>query len=275
MSINNFKLFYAVLQYMPDPIRRESLNVGIVFHIPSMKLSSFKRIKNRGRIRSFDDEYDSDFISLAFDSLNFEFNSDVLDEYSERFENLDDESFLYESTKFYVNEFRFLPVEVISTNLKSFEKDMMDIESTYLYYDRPKGDRITTAEVRSLMKKRLDFYGLKIDNRSNSIYSDYINDDIFDFSNDHYAFKAISFDKSRLKNVVNELKIVYYDLQSRKSDIENQKVYIVVDNTMAESETNPEAANIYKEFKNKINNNFHNVYIYPLSKFAEKINNQK
>lgn len=267
----SLNLYYAVLQYMPDPIRRESINVGIVFHIPSLKLSKFVNIKNKNRIKSFDDEYDSEYIQLMFESFKFEFNSDQLDEYGDRFKNLDSPTFLEENTKFYVNEFRFLPVAAIETTERHFDKDIVDLTSTYLYYDKPKGQRITTNEVKTLMKKQLRILNFDFKKNRKNITSDFYKDEIFDYASTDLALKAISFDKSRSKDLSNELKILYYDLATKKDQIGNTQIIIVVDNGISQLPEEVEKMQIFKEFSDKIEKDFSNVSIYPLAKFAENI----
>lgn len=269
--MKNFKLFYAVLQYMPDPIRRESINVGLVFHIPSQKFCKFIKIKNKHRLKSFDDEYDPDFISLMFESLDFEFNSESLDSYTDRFDNIFSESFLSENTKFYVNEFRFLPTETIVTNNQDIKKDMYDIERTYLYYDRPKGERISTQEVKVLMKKKLSEYKIKNELKELSLQGDFSNSDIFDFYYDNHLFRAVSFDKDKIGALSNELKVIYYDLYSRKDMLKKYTINLVIDNEVDFVEDSSSVYSIYKDFENKISNDFDNVTLYPLSKFAEKV----
>ena len=267
----HIKLKYSVLQYMPDPIRRESINVGIVFHCPEQSWSKFVQINNRNRIRSFDDEYDSDYIALQFRSMHFEFDSDVLDEYSERFEDIGKDHFLEQNTKFYVNEFRFLPVETINTHAESINKDAHDLERTFLYYDRPKGERINTQEVRSLMKKQLSFYNVKNENKEKFLEADYTNQDIFDFISGNNAYKAISFDKNKIGNLSNELKVFTYDLLSKKELVNNFRIYIIYDNNLDSQLTSTKNQKIFQYFIFNLKKDFDNIYAFPLSKFAEKI----
>lgn len=256
---------------MPDPIRRESINVGIVFHCPEQAWSKFIQINNRNRIRSFDDEYDSDYIALQFRSMHFEFDSDVLDDYSERFEDINKDYFLEQNTKFYVNEFRFLPVETINTLPETINKDTFDLERTFLYYDRPKGERINTQEVRSLMKKQLSFYNVKNENKDIFLEADYTNQDIFDFISGNNAYKAISFDKNRIGNLSNELKVFTYDLLSRKDLISKYKIYIIYDNNLDSQPSSSKNQKIFEDFISNLNQDFNNIYAFPLSKFAENI----
>lgn len=268
---NKFNLFYSVLQYTPNPIRRESIIVGIVFHIPSLKLSTFKHIKNRNRIKSFDDEYDSDFINMMFESIDYEFNSSKLDEHDDRFSEIDSDSFLFKSTAYYVNEFRFLPVESIMTDEKSLDNDMIDLERTYLYYDKPKGQRITTSEVKALMKRQLTFYRFDLKKEKRSFKDSIIKEEIFDFSNSKNAFKAISFDKSRKKDLSNELKVFLYDLSTQKEKIEHLSIYIIVDNSLGIPENSDEFYQIYSDFKNIVKSKYNNVFVIPLSDFPKVI----
>lgn len=276
--MNDVVLKYAVLQYMPDQIRRESINVGVVFHCPSQKWSKFKRIKNISRLRSFDDEYDIEYLNLIFQSLSYDFDSEKIDEYGfdERFDSLGNENFLVHSTKFYVNEFNFLPVETIFTNFLDLEKDVDDIVRTFLYYDRPKGERITTNEVRKLMKRQFSQYSIKNDLAKQPVKDDFLSQNIFDFSFENKCFKAISFDKSKTKDLAKELKVFLYDLDAQIDILKNKKIYIIIDNKTLLYESNEidyyQFYDIYRLFSEKIESEYRNlVEIVSLSDFGERL----
>lgn len=276
--MNNIMLKYAVLQYMPDQIRRESINVGIVFHCPSQRWSKFKRIKNISRLRSFDDEYDIEYLNLIFESLSYEFDSEKLDEYGfeERFAALGNENFLAYSTKFYVNEFNFLPVETLFTNFLDFDKDIEDIVRTFLYYDRPKGERITTNEVRKLMKRQFSQYSIKNELTKQPVKDDFLSQNIFDFSFDNKCFKAISFDKSKTKDLAKELKVFLYDLDEQKESLQYKKVYIIIDNKTKLYEADEidfyQFYDIFKRFSQKIDSEYKDIVeIVSLSDFSERL----
>lgn len=276
--MNNIMLKYAVLQYMPDQIRRESINVGVVFHCPSQRWSKFKRIKNISRLRSFDDEYDIEYLNLIFESLSYEFDSEKLDEYGfeERFAALGNENFLAYSTKFYVNEFNFLPVETLFTNFLDFDKDIEDIVRTFLYYDRPKGERITTNEVRKLMKRQFSQYSIKNELTKQPVKDDFLSQNIFDFSFDNKCFKAISFDKSKTKDLAKELKVFLYDLDEQKETLQYKKVYIIIDNKTKLYEADEidfyQFYDIFKRFSQKIDSEYKDIVeIVSLSDFSERL----
>ncbi|HHQ0808533.1 TPA: DUF3037 domain-containing protein, partial [Listeria monocytogenes] len=239
--MENLKLNYAVLQYMPDPIRREAINVGIVFHCPSRKWSEFCPIKNKSRLRSFDDEYDKEYIDMMFNSFDYEFNSQNIDEYPERFNRIENDNFLMENIKFYVNEFRFLPVESIQTKDSDFWNDIRDVERTFLYYDKPKAERITSKEVRELLRKNLANHNIKNQIKNLDVKCDFGSKKVFDFMYEKNVFKAISFDKERSGQLANELKIVYYDILNNKEKLNSYKINLIVDNSIIlnkESEDN-------------------------------------
>ncbi|EAG0203332.1 DUF3037 domain-containing protein [Listeria monocytogenes] len=269
--MGNLKLNYAVLQYMPDPIRREAINVGIAFHCASTEWSQFYYTKNKSRIRSFDDEYDKEYIEMMFDSFDYEFNSQTISEYPERFNSIKDDDFLKENIKFYVNEFRFLPVESIQTTDSNFWIDIRDIESTFLYYDKPKGERISSKEVRDLLKKRLTNYNIKNQINNLEVKCDFGSKKIFDFMYEKNIFKAISFDKQKSGLLANELKIVYYDILNNRGKLDAYKINIIVDNSIMLNEKSVNNSDIFREFKEKITNEIENVNIYTLSDFGERV----
>ncbi|EAG4992564.1 DUF3037 domain-containing protein, partial [Listeria monocytogenes] len=222
--MENFKLNYAVLQYMPDPIRREAINVGVVFHCPSRNWSEFCPIKNKSRLRSFDDEYDKEYIDMMFDSFDYEFNSHIIDEYPERFNRIENENFLKENIKFYVNEFRFLPVESIHTNDSEFWNDIRDVERTFLYYDKPKSERISSRDVRELLRKNLANHNIKNQIKNLDVRCEFGSKKVFDFMYEKNVFKAISFDKQKSGQLANELKIVCYDILTNREKLNSYKI---------------------------------------------------
>lgn len=220
--MTNFNILYTVLKYIPSPIRMESIIVGLAVHIPTKKFSHFYKIKNTKRVSSFDDEYNKDFFNMIMDSLSYDLDyqenghsETLFDDEKERFKDIEDLEFLEERTAYLANDFQFSPVESLQTNNEDLEKDIEDLQKMYLYYDRPKPQRITKTEVKRLLEKQINSYHLANLVKSPQIHDDFGGTNLFDYqiNNDIYV-KAISFDYSRLNQLSSELKNVIYDLNT-------------------------------------------------------------
>lgn len=231
--MKEIKLNYSVCQYIPSLLRQESIIFGIVVHCPEDSYSEFFRTKNLSRLKSFDDEYDPEYMEMMTESLNYHFNTKHLNfnEYSddERFEKINDDNFISEITKFYVNEFTFMPVKRLVTTRVEIEKDIEDLVRTYLYYDRPKGKRITSIEVKRLLRKEYKKANLhkKVEN---SQFKDFIDEPVFDFCYGNTVVKAMSFDYSKDSELIKQTKVLLQDLYENKKQLNGKMVKIVVDN---------------------------------------------
>ena len=148
--MNEFNLYYAVLKYIPSSIRMESINVGIVVHAPSKEYSHLYPVKNTKCIASFDDEYNKEFFNMTIDSLRYDLNYPVDSDMEElslgdeaRFNRIKEKDFLNEKVGYLSNEFQFSPAQYIPSSDDTFNKDVLDLQRTFLYYERPKSERIT------------------------------------------------------------------------------------------------------------------------------------
>lgn len=268
-----FKLYFSVLKYIPSPIRRESINVGVVFHIPEMKISRFQSIKSTNRLSSFDDEYDKEFFKLMMDSFHYEFDypTSINNELSANVmlnnEVLSNPDFLRQQTNDYSNEFQFDAVNTMYTSDSDYVADINDLIKTYLYYDRPKSERITAPEVRRLLSKQLRLTGFKHIQRKPDIPSDFDNKSLFDFQIGDYFIKVISFDYAHSTTMAKEIKSALYDLDEATNNFDISRIKIVVND--ASETSNKQAYNLFaKKVEQYMCSKNNNIEIVSLSKFT-------
>ncbi|GAX07187.1 hypothetical protein predicted by Glimmer/Critica [Secundilactobacillus pentosiphilus] len=277
--MENFKMFYAVLRYIPSSIRMESINIGIVVHIPSLEYSHFYRLKNTRRVASFDDEYDKDFFKMTIDSLRFDLNyptdtdqSPLSLGYENRFNNINHDSFLQEKISFLSNGFQFSPIQILQTNYQDWKNDVNGLKKTFLYYDRPKSQRITRREVEKILSKNLRSYNLSNVQRHPDIKGDFSDEAIFDFKVGNKYIKALSFDYARKSTMATELKSALYDLNQTISKKKVSHVIIATNDDYSSKADSP-----YEEFSNNLKYieatyDNTNIKLVPLSEFRQALN---
>ncbi|KRM61063.1 hypothetical protein FC26_GL002280 [Paucilactobacillus vaccinostercus DSM 20634] len=275
--MDNFKLFYSVLKYIPSSIRMESINVGIVVHAPSISFSHLFKLKNTRRVASFDDEYDKDFFNMTLDSLRFDLNFPVDDDqthmslgYESRFKNIENDFFLSENISFLSNEFQFSPIQAMETSASSFEEDVDELKKMYLYYDRPKSQRITKAEVKRILSKSLNSYSLSnLEKKPTDIKSDFSDEPVFDFKVGDKYIKAISFDYAHKSTMATELKSALYDINKIISETPVPEIIITTND-----DYNTESYNTFTEKLVEIENSAKkaNIRVVPLSEFGQALN---
>lgn len=279
--MKTFNILYSVLRYIPSAIRMESIIVGLAVHIPFKQYSHFYRIKNTRRVASFDDEYNKDFFNMIMDSLSYDLDysyekasQSLLDDNNERFMDIQHEDFLNARTSYLANEFQFSPIESLQTTDAEYKADLEDLQKMYLYYDRPKSERITKTRVKNLLSKQINSYHLANIIRSPKIFDDFGGSNLYDYQiNNKILIKAISFDYKRINQLSTELKNVIYDLsQLDTSSISN---IILTRNDNLES-LSPKYKTAFKAFNNKLENieNTKKVKIdlIPLSELENTLN---
>ncbi|WP_167578643.1 DUF3037 domain-containing protein [Jeotgalibacillus proteolyticus] len=240
-------MHYAVCRYVPDILRDEFVNIGIVVHIPKDKYLKFFRTKNLSRIKHFDDEIESDLIKAMLESLEIQFSSKEI--LSQNRTGLSSSDFLQSETVFFVNQLQFS--EIRSLHTESLESDINDLFDMYLYYDKKKSERIDSARVKTLVSKMFTQKELnKVVNRNPSIQNKF-NQTPFDFSvqlgERDLFIKALSFDYRQENRLYTEIKSFLFDLQHfQDRDVNNIKV--VINNTEMDSEFEIKAFNIMKEY---------------------------
>lgn len=279
-------LYYSVLKYIPSVIRMESINVGIAVHYPSKKYSHFFKTSNMQRVRAFDDEYDSDFFHMVMETLEYEIDFGKLDDLSlnlidksqeTRFKDIEEESFLNKRTSYLANEFRFTPVQSISTNDEEVESDIYSLKDMYLYYDKPKAKRITKKEVHSLLAKQLRSYNLSNVKKA-PVYKDELGGKVkYDYRiNNNTLLRSITFDYKNVDSLSKELKVLLYDLKEI-NDSKISNIFLIRNDNFK----NDSYQTIYTNFLEKISEingkdetKHKKIKVFPLSELAQNLNSE-
>jgi hypothetical protein len=239
---------FAICRYVPSILRGEQINIGLVYHSPSLKLMDFISSKNTKRIKSFDDEIESDVINAIFESLNYEFCSGKL-EGSLMDNNIDltQKNLLADLTKGYVNQIQFEHVRTfeLKNNLK---KEIEDLTDMYLYYDKMKNERMNQDRVRALTARIINSSSYK-----DSFSKVKKNKEFFEIPYDfkiqiqgaNKYIKAFSFDYKNSSKFYKEMKSYLFDLSHAKEHfgIDVSDVKIVINNTNLEAEHEKEITN--------------------------------
>lgn len=250
-SSNLVELYFSVLEYMPSIIRGENINVGIVFHIPSKSTVKFVKTTNLQRVRAFDDEY-IDFYKFVIEQISEQFTFPKIkslmlepQDYRQEYLNISENNFLLDKTKYYNNQFQFKPVEHVKIPENEIEDYERDYQRTYLYYDRPKSERITTAEVKKLLGKQIRVLNSNNVKKDPDVMDDFGLTKIFDYKIDGVYILTIGFDYKQEAQLAKELKRRLYDLSKLDSDF--TAIKIVVDDLASESP-------VYEKFKTDVEN---------------------
>lgn len=266
-------LYFTVLKYTPSQIRQESLNVGIAFHVPSLKIAKFTPIHNQKRLYAFDDEYDKDFFNMMMDSLSYEINYPVDDKFNyysfgndARFEFIDNPEYLDDKTQYFSNDFEFSAVQYISTDIDNYKNDMSDLQRTYLYYDRPKNERITTPEVKRLLSQQLRINKDLEYSADKVTVSDFSEKPMFDYEIHHTLLKALSFDYAHPSSISKELKSILYDLYQLSNNKVNRNIKLVINDNYEDNKLGQEVFNTFSKKINEIPDTNLKIEIIPVSK---------
>lgn len=239
-------IFFAICRYVPSLLRGESLNIGFVYHIPTLENLGFYESKNIKRLRSFDDELDSDTINMIFESLKYDFNSSPDIYLNDDLElPLTDSNLLKHKLYNYVNQIQFGEISVMEfdyVNQESVNNTLQDIADIYLYFDKPKSKRMSHERVKALARKivKASDYADTLSNATNDNAVFYTQP--YDFKirlNDKPLYiKGFSFDYSQYKSFYKEMKSYLYDLNHAvyENGLEIDEVKIVINNTNLEKE---------------------------------------
>lgn len=267
------ELLYSVLSYRPNSIRRESMNVGIVFHIPKKGYSKFISLKSRKRLEVFDDEYDKNFFDIVMESLRYQFDfpkENLSGEYSRfekrEFSKIFDKDFLISKTKYYANEFYFFNVQGISVddNQSSLKKAMDGLQGIYLYYDRPKNKRVTKDEVKKLLSKQIKYNKITgIKRYPKEFIGSFDKSPIFDYQIGDTVIKVITFDYAKKGNLSKELKSILYDIE-HLDNIDKKLSFIINDGAFDEEKQD------LREFQEQLESITNNFSIIGVSNFMSQ-----
>lgn len=264
---NKIKINYSICNYVPSDVRQESVIFGIVIHCPSEEYAEFKRTKNLRRLRAFDDEYDPEYIKLMTETFKYYFNYPNVEteEYDEdRFNNILNDNFISDITRFYVNEFRFSEVRSILSTKNEVVNDIQDLIKTYLYYDRPKAERISKDEVKRLLKKEFNNLELQKHIEPAEIF-DLADRSVYDFKYEDTIIKAMSFDYKRKTDIVDQIKSFHSDLMCNEEYFKSKKIKIIIDNKINNKE------DFYSEVIDRLHKMNDNIEILPISDYTNSL----
>jgi hypothetical protein len=254
-------IYYTVCRYVPDILRDEFINVGVLAHIPEERWCEFYKTKNLKRIRNFDDEVELDVISVLLESLEYQFNTNSISDAD--LVDIDKDYFLQNEIKYYVNQIQFSEIRSLASY--NVEDDLKDLYDMYLYYDKQKSDRINTDRVRRLVSKMFTNSAFKSEVNRKPSAQNLFRQHPFDFSvklkGEETFIKVFSFDYKKYNHLFNEVKSFLYDVNHFKQmNINNIKV--VVNNTEFDKEFEQIALSRLKE----------EIEVYTLQEFADYIN---
>lgn len=193
---------YAILRYVPNEIREEFINIGLVFFSPEDSYINIKITNKLGRIRQFDDEVDLDFLKIVLEGMYEDFSGNVTEGPS--LEETSNPEYLERMTSIYVNQLQFSPIKTIMSDQTLLLEDQEDLFKTYVYFDSKQKDRITEEKVKSIMKRVFKSNKVSKLFDSNKKFDLGLEEIKFDFAyekaNKPILIKTISFDYSSKNN---------------------------------------------------------------------------
>lgn len=229
---------YAILKYLPNIERNETINLAIFLHSPSEKKIAMQMIDNWKRIKVFDDEADISFLKSYIKELEFNFTNNMTTLYDTSL--LDDINLLDDITKFFVNKFIF-ELHIIDTD-DNYSSLLKNLKNIYLYYEVPKSKRNYEEKSRREFEKNLLENNICYQRRNvkNAIQEQYGNNINFDYKIDNAYYKLIFLTEDNYNGYVSILKMWIANSMILKK--ENISLVFVVDDLM-----NNERTSYYKK----------------------------
>jgi len=164
-------------------------------------------------------------------SYYFDYPSLELEDYDEeRFDNIHSDNFISNITKYYVNEFKFSEVRELVSSRAALLEDINDLIRTYLYYDRPKSERITTPEVKRLLSKELRNLNLKEHVKVPKIH-DLAEREVVDFEYNTTLVKVLSFDYKRKTDIIDQINKFQIDMLENHDYFYKKNIKVVMGNS--------------------------------------------
>lgn len=260
-------IFFSICRYVPSLLRGEKLNIGFAYHIPSTGQLGFFASKNIKRILSFDDEIDIEVVNAIYESLNYDFSAENLDNYNDfQVLGLKDTSLLENKIYNYVNQIQFSEISVHEDE-ETIDKTLLDLADMYLYYDKPKDKRMNHQRVQSLARKIVNDSIYK-ESLSKTINNDEFLDNPYDFKIERNGrieyIKGFSFDYLQPNRFFKEMKSYLYDLEKKIAvgDIRATDIKVVINNTDLEKEHEQ----VIQKYLPK------DLELFTLAKFSEYLN---
>ncbi|EKN67517.1 DUF3037 domain-containing protein [Schinkia azotoformans] len=256
--MNSKTIFYTICRYVPDIIRGEFINVGVLTFIPELGKSNFQKTRNLTRVINFDDELEMDVLKALLESLEIQFNN--------RFQPIlgkpPTPDYLKNELVYFVNQIQFS--EIRALNSSTVEEDIKDLHDMYLYYDQKKSNRINADRVKRLVSKLFTLNELKdVDRRPNE--QNVFKQHPFDFSvslkGETLLIKALSFDYTNYNRLYTEIKSFLFDLSYFK-EMGYENIKVVINNTSIENDSEKLAYDLLSK----------EVDVYTVQQFAELLN---
>lgn len=141
---------FSVLRYVPNDIRQEFINIGVVLHSPEDKFIDCLITNNYSRVKSFDDEIDLPFLKIVLSGVKDDFSKTSVVS-GPSFEDIADRLYLEKATSIYVNQLQFSEIKQIRS--RDLEADLLKLFKMYVYFDVQKKSRITDQEVKTIMNR--------------------------------------------------------------------------------------------------------------------------
>jgi hypothetical protein len=151
------------------------------------------------------------------------------------------------------------------TTTNDISKDIEDITKTYLYYDVSKNERISSEDVRRLIKKHIANYDLKNELEPVQI-KDYDDKEIFDFKYNSTLVKAISLDYQKREMLSKNIKSFLFDVNENKERLVDKTIKIVInDNYDEKNQENNKIINLIRNYRST------NIQIITFTEYIESM----
>jgi len=209
----------AVIKLIPDYIRDEKLNIGLVYHSPTDGFLRIKFTKKLHRVKSFHDEMDMDFYRMYTQNIIDEFTPSIFNKI-----DLFDEKLIEKLSYNYVNTFYF-SIRSISI-LEDMNAHFEDLFNTLVYYDEKIKNRPSTYKRNRLIAETYyndEEFSLTYSEKISGRFKEKIN---FDFKINNVFVRIFEFNDSNLIQMIDQVKVWVYNSKI----IEDKFIFIVEDN---------------------------------------------
>lgn len=275
MMLQDIRINYSILRFIPSFVRNENIIVGLVIHVPSLNESLFYQTKTFKRVESFDDEMDRELFNADMKSFqeafNFPLNNQKLQLSFFDFKDVSNNDFLDRRIEHYSNEYRFDKVKCIYSDEKSLENEKNNLINIFLPQDRPKYKRINTKSLKNTLKKVVKNGIPDINLNSNlDSYKDIFNEDkhVFDYEIEDTFYKVISFDYKKESYLVEQIKNDLFDIEQACRTFEsneNMKITFIINDAYTENE---KIFNVFERYIRSLTNV--DIDILTINEFVNK-----
>lgn len=156
---------YSVIRYVPDELREEFINIGMIFHSPELEYVDLKFTTDFTRVSAFDDEIDINFLKIILEGIRQGTVSEPTKE------ELTDYNFIETRTRYYANQIQFSSTQSFVTD--DYEKDLNDLFKSMVENHEKESDATIETPV-VLVGSAYDFLFEGENNQYDSEYGEYI-----------------------------------------------------------------------------------------------------